>query len=275
MNAPARLETLPRLGFTPRVLAIFGCALLVVPQIVVIIASFDASRTAIFPPKGISFEWYINAFTRDAFREAFAISLALATIVAALATAIGTMAAIFIVRRRFRGRELLIAILQLPMMIPEVVLGLGFLILFSRAGMNASFFNIGLAHLVITLPYAMRVVMANLQTVSVSIEEAAQVLGAGPVLSFVKVTLPCIRPGVLAALIFSFIVSFDNFTLTAFLVRSRGTLPIEIYSYIRTESDPTIAAISTALIVISILGILAIEWVMGIDKLSQAGRART
>jgi len=271
VNAGARLETLPGLGITPRLLTIAGCALLVLPQIIVIITSIDPSPAAIFPPKGISFEWYLNAFTRHAFREALAISVIVASIAAVLSTTIGTMAAVFVVRRRFRGRELLIAALQLPMLIPEVMLGLGFLILFSRAGMTASLFNIGLAHVLITLPYAMRVVMANLQTVSVSVEEAAHVLGAGPVKSFVSVTLPIIRSGVVAALIFSFIVSFDNFTLTAFLVKSRGTLPIEIYAYIRTESDPTIAAISTLLIVVSIAGILAIERVMGIDKFSHAG----
>jgi len=271
MNASARLETLPGLGLTPRLLTLAGCALLVLPQIIVIITSIDPSPAAIFPPKGISFEWYLNAFTRHAFREALAISVIVASIAAVLSTTIGTMAAVFIVRRRFRGRELLIAALQLPMLIPEVMLGLGFLILFSRAGMTASLFNIGLAHVLITLPYAMRVVMANLQTVSVSVEEAAHVLGAGPVKSFVSVTLPIIRSGVVAALIFSFIVSFDNFTLTAFLVKSRGTLPIEIYAYIRTESDPTIAAISTLLILVSIAGILAIERVMGIDKFSDAG----
>jgi len=273
MNASARLETLPGLGLTPRLLTLAGCTLLVLPQIIVIITSIDPSPAAIFPPKGISFEWYLNAFTRHAFREALAISVIVASIAAVLSTTIGTMAAVFVVRRRFRGRELLIAALQLPMLIPEVMLGLGFLILFSRAGMTASLFNIGLAHVLITLPYAMRVVMANLQTVSVSVEEAAHVLGAGPVKSFVSVTLPIIRSGVVAALIFSFIVSFDNFTLTAFLVKSRGTLPIEIYAYIRTESDPTIAAISTLLIVVSIAGILAIDRVLGIDRLSQAGRA--
>ena len=125
------------------------------------------------------------------------------------------------------------------------------------------------------MPFAVRVVMANLQTVSVSIEEAAHVLGAGPVTSFVRVTLPVIRSGIVSALIFSFIVSFDNFTVTAFLVTGRGTLPIEIYAYIRTESDPTIAAISTLLIAVSIIGILAIERLLGIDRLSrQPGRAR-
>jgi putative spermidine/putrescine transport system permease protein len=273
MSADTRFEAIPGLGVVPRLLTLAGCTLLVLPQVIVVITSIDPSPTAIFPPRGISFEWYVNAFTRHAFREAFSISVAVATVAALVSTTIGTMAAVFVVRGRFPGRELLIASLQLPMMIPEVMLGLGFLILFSRTGMHASLFNIGLAHIVITLPYATRVVVANLQMVSISIEEAAYVLGAGPVTSFVRVTLPVIRSGILAALIFSFIVSFDNFTLTAFLVKARGTLPIEIYSYIRTESDPTIAAISTLLIVVSIAGILAIDRVLGIDRLSQAGRA--
>jgi hypothetical protein len=106
------------------------------------------------------------------------------------------------------------------------------------------------------------------------VEEAAHVLGAGPVKSFVRVTLPIIARASSPRSIFSFIVSFDNFTLTAFLVKSRGTLPIEIYAYIRTESDPTIAAISTLLIRVSIAGILAIERVMGIDRLLACWRSR-
>jgi putative spermidine/putrescine transport system permease protein len=140
-------------------------------------------------------------------------------------------------------------------------------------GFRASLVNILLAHVVITMPFAVRVVMANLQTVSISIEEAAQVLGAGPVTSFVRVTLPVIKTGVVSALIFCFIVSFDNFTVTAFLVTGRGTLPIEIYGYIRTESDPTIAAISTLMIAVSIAGIVVIERLLGIERLSGGARA--
>jgi putative spermidine/putrescine transport system permease protein len=267
-------STLPALGVTPRLLALAGCLLLVAPQVIVIITSIDPNPAAIFPPKGISFEWYVNAFTRPAFREALLISLGVASIVAVVSTAIGTCAAVLVVRHRFPGRNALVAALQLPMLIPEVMLGLGFLILFSKLGMRMSLFNIFLAHVVITIPFAVRVVMANLQTVSVSIEEAAQVLGAGPVTSFVRVTLPVIRSGIVSALIFSFIVSFDNFTVTAFLVTGRGTLPIEIYAYIRTESDPTIAAISTLMIAVSVVGILVIERVLGLERVSRVSGAR-
>ena len=265
---------IPGLGVTPRLLAVAGCLLLVLPQLIVIVTSIDPSPAAIFPPKGISFEWYANAFTRPAFREALLISVVIAAVVALISTSIGTMAAVFLVRNRFPGRNVLIASLQLPVLIPEVLLGLGFLILFSRAEMRWSLVSIALAHIVITLPYAVRVVMANLQTASESMEEAARVLGAGPVASFVRVTLPVIRSGMVSALIFSFIVSFDNFTVTAFLVTGRGTLPIEIYAYIRTESDPTIAAISTLLIAISIVGILVIDRILGIERISQTGSAR-
>lgn len=274
MSAGPNEARLADLGVSPTLLAILGCALLVVPQLVVIITSIDPNPAAIFPPKGVSFEWYANAFTRPAFREALVVSLLVAGITAVIATAIGTMAAVLVVRHRFFGRRALIAALQLPMLIPEVMLGLGFLILFSGAGMRATLLNIVLAHIVITMPFALRVIIANLQTVSTSIEEAAQVLGAGPVTSFVRVTLPVIKSGMISALVFSFIVSFDNFTISAFLVTGRGTLPIEIYAYIRTESDPTIAAISSLLIAVSIVGVLAIEKLVGIERLSRAEEVR-
>jgi putative spermidine/putrescine transport system permease protein len=267
-------DPVPPLGVTPRLLTLCGMALLVLPQIVAVITSIDPDPAAIFPPKGVSFGWYLNAFTRHNFREAFTISVVMAITVALTSTVIATMAAVSLVRRQFPGRDVVMALLQLPLMIPEVMLGLGFLILFAAVGMRFSLINIYLAHIVITLPYALRVIAASLQTVAPSLEEAAHMLGAGPIVSFVRVVLPIVRPGLLAAGIFSFVVSFDNFTLTAFLVTGRGTLPIEIYSYIRTESDPTVAAISTVLIVVSVAGILALEKVVGIDRLSAAGRVR-
>jgi putative spermidine/putrescine transport system permease protein len=261
---------LPRLGVAPRVLAIAGCLLLVLPQVVVVITSFDPNPAAIFPPHEASLVWYANAFTRPAFREAFALSLVVASVSSVIATTFGTLAAVLVVRNRFLGRNTLVAALQIPVLVPEVLLGLGFLILWSRVGMRVSLLNIVLAHVVLTLPFVVRVVMANLATVSASLEEAAQVLGASPVTSFVRITLPVIRSGIAAAFIFAFIVSFDNFTATAFLVTGRGTLPIEIYAYIRTESDPTIAAISTVMIVLSIAGILAIDRLLGIERMSRA-----
>ena len=97
-------------------------------------------------------------------------------------------------------------------------------------------------------------------------------LGAGPLATFLEVTLPVIKQGMLTAAIFSFVVSFDNFTLSAFLVSGRGTLPVEIYSYIRTGSDPTIAAISALLIGVSVVTVLAVERIVGFEGITQTGR---
>jgi putative spermidine/putrescine transport system permease protein len=264
-------QPLPGLGLTPRVLTVLACAFLVLPHLVVALVSFDPSPAAIFPPQDFSFRWYINAFTRPVFREALGLSVMVALGATAIAITAGTLVSYLIVRYRFPGRDVLAALLQLPMMIPEVVLGLGFLILFSQLQWYTSIVNILLAHAVITLPYAVRVITANLQTTSRSLEEAAYVLGAGPVRTFIRVTLPTIWPGMVAAAVFAFVVSFDNFTVTAFLVTTRGTMPIEIYSYIRTESDPTIAALSTVLILVSLAGLLAIERLIGFGRITQGG----
>jgi putative spermidine/putrescine transport system permease protein len=258
----------PGIGIAARALTVTACLLLIAPQIVVAVTSFDPSDAALFPPAGFSFKWYLNAFERHAFREALGLSLIVATAASAIAVVAGTMASILVVRYRFIGRGLLTTALQLPMMIPEVVLGLGFLILFARWRMHISLINILLAHAVITLPYAVRVITANLQTVSRSIEEAAYMLGASPIVTLWRVTLPMIRSGMIAAAIFSFIVSFDNFTITAFLVTGRGTLPVEIYAYIRTEGDPTIAAISTLLIVVSLVIVLLAERLVGFERIT-------
>jgi putative spermidine/putrescine transport system permease protein len=270
MSAPA-FQPLPGLGLMPRLLTVLACAFLVLPHLVVAMVSFDPSPAAIFPPQDFSFRWYLNAFTRPVFREALALSVMVALGATAVALTAGTLVSYLLVRYRFPGRDFLAALLQMPMMIPEVVLGLGFLILFSQLQWYSSIVNILLAHGVITLPYAVRVITANLQTTSRSLEEAASLLGAGPVRTFLRVTLPTIWPGMVAAAVFAFVVSFDNFTVTAFLVTTRGTLPIEIYSYIRTESDPTIAALSTVLILISLAGLLAIERLIGFGRITQGG----
>ena len=220
----------------------------------------------------MTLKWYANALARPAFREAFLLSLLVASVTAVGSVTAGLLASLLVVRHRFPGRTLLATLLQSPMMIPEVVLGLGFLILFSRWRMSLSVVNLVLAHVVITLPYAVRVVSANLHSVGISIEEAAQVLGAGPLTTFLEVTLPVIKQGMLTAAIFSFVVSFDNFTLSAFLVSGRGTLPVEIYSYIRTGSDPTIAAISALLIGVSVVTVLAVERIVGFEGITQTGR---
>src|SRR5215469_7435580 len=123
------------LGVLPRLLTFVACFLLVVPHLVVVVTSFDSNAAGVFPPRGLTLKWYANAFGRPEFREAFLLSIVVASVTTICSVVAGVMASLLVVRYRFPGRGLLSTLLQLPMMIPEVVLGLGFLILFARWGL--------------------------------------------------------------------------------------------------------------------------------------------
>ncbi len=131
-----------------------------------------------------------------------------------------------------------------------------------------SWVNITLLHTILAIPYTVRVLMASLYRFDITLEEAAKSLGANPLITFKEITLPLIKPGLLAAWIFAFVVSFNNFTATLFLISRKGTLPIEIYSYIRTQNDPTVAALSTMLILTTIMGVGLIAKYVGLEKFS-------
>jgi putative spermidine/putrescine transport system permease protein len=156
-------------------------------------------------------------------------------------------------------------------MVPEVVLGLSFLILFSRLHWYNPILNILILHVILTLPYAVRVISSNLYRFDLSLEEAARVFGASKIKTFFKITLPIIKPGVVSASIFAFVISFGNFTATLFLIQKRGTLPIQMYSYITTENDPTVAAVSATLIFMTILLILALEKFFSLNLFTSKG----
>jgi len=144
-------------------------------------------------------------------------------------------------------------------MVPEVVLGLSLLILFSKLHWYNPILNILILHVILTLPYAVKVISSNLYRFDLSLEEAARVFGAGKIKTFFRITLPIIKPGIVSASIFAFVVSFGNFTATLFLIKKRGTLPIQMYSYITTENDPTVAAVSALLIIMTVVLILILE----------------
>jgi len=239
------------------------------PLVIVIITSFNASSGVNFPPVGLSLKWYGNMIQRKAFSETAQLSFFLAIITTLFATSIGFLSSLAIVRYRFLGRNILNAIILSPLIIPEVVTGLTFLFLFNRIKMNQSFLNILLLHILLALPYSIRVISANLYRFNIALEEAAMSLGANRLKTFLLVTLPLTKPGLITAAIFSFVISFNNFTATLFLVFQKNTLPVEIFSYIRTENDPTIASISTSLILITVGLILLSERIVGLERFTR------
>lgn len=232
-------------------------ALLLAPLIILIGVSLNPGVEQVFPPTGLSLRWYFNLANRDGFLAAARLTLMLAAGTAVVSVVIALFAALAIVRYDFPGRDLILTLLLSPLIVPQVVVGIAFLVTLSSLGIFSSVFSLALLHIVITLPFATRVVVAALSSASMRLEEAAQSLGAPPAKAFVLITLPLLRSGVVAAGVFAFVTSFENFTASQFLVWDRTTLPVELYTYVQTENDPTAAALSS-LIVLSVVGFVVV-----------------
>ena len=233
-----------------------------IPLVVVCMISFNPGNELIFPPQGFSLRWYFNIFRHPSLLSSFQFSVILGIIATAASLFIGLSGALVLTRRKFRGAETIAGLLMSPLVVPQVVIGIGFLSLFSMMRIYHSIPCLLALHIVLTLPYTLRVLIANLSRCPVSMEEAAMVLGAGKYRAFLETTLPIIKPGIIASAIFAFVTSFDNFTASQFLIWDRATLPIEIYAYITKENDPTVAAVSSLLILMTVgLVILMERWV--------------
>jgi putative spermidine/putrescine transport system permease protein len=237
---------------------------LLAPILIVIPVSFSSAAYLVFPPRGFSLRWYANFFSLPELTDALILSIRLGLSVTVAATTIGTMAAFALVRYRVPGRNAVRTLLLSPMVLPGVVLGIGFLIFFSRIRAIHTFWSLFLAHLIVTLPYVIRTVSATLVHFPRVVEEAGASLGASPISVFRTITLPLAKPGILAGGIFAFIVSFDELVISIFLTGPRlSTLPVQIYNYIEFTSDPTIAAISVILVVLTVAAVSLLERFVG------------
>ena len=242
---------------------VVGC--MVLPLLIVIGASFNPAPEVSFPPNGFSFTWYSNVFQRERFLRSLQFSVFLAIASTLLSLLLGLLCAVALVRYRFKGRDGIATLINSPLMVPQIVIGMSLLILFSSAGHVNSIVALGTLHLILTLPYTTRVLFAALFRFPVSLEESAIIHGAHPLRAFMLVTLPCIKPGLVAAAVFAFVTSFDNFTASQFLIWDRTTLPVEIYAYAAMETDPTVCAISTMLIVLTIAIVTITERWVGLE----------
>jgi len=256
---------LRKLIFPVFVLAVY--LFLLAPILMIIPVSFSKAAFIVFPPRGLSLRWYENFLMTPALTDALLLSLRLGVSVTFATTTLGTLTSAALVRYRFFGQQGLRNLIVAPMVLPAVVLGLGFLIFFNRVHLFLTFWSLFLAHSLVTLPYVVRTVTATMQGFEMALEEAAASLGANPFRMFLTVTLPLIKPGVIAGAIFAFITSFDEFVISLFLSGPRlSTLPVEIYNYIEFTSDPTIAAISVVLIVFTVSIVLIMERFIGFTR---------
>lgn len=228
-------------------------AYLVLPVLIVIPISFGSSRYLQFPPPGWSLEWYQTFFSESMWIRSMVNSVKLGFAVAAVSTVVGTAAAFGLVRGQLRGQRLLLAFLLSPMIVPVIITAISIYGFYARVGLVGNFLGILTAHTILATPLVVVNVAASLQRFDPVIERASMSLGATPLRTFWSVTLPNILPGVLSGSLFAFITSFDELVVVMFVGGSTMTLPRKIWDDLVVLIEPTQAAASTVLIVISTL----------------------
>ena len=225
---------------------------LMAPTLVVVPMSFTASNALTFPPEGFSTRWYEKMVTDPQWSTGFVNSAQVASLTAVLATTLGTLAALGTVRGRFPGRSAVNALVLSPLIVPVIIIAIGMFSVFVRWKIAGSVVGLVFAHTALAMPFVVVNVATSLRTIDRNLELAAQSLGAGPIRTFRRITLPLILPGVLAGGLFAFITSWDEVVVSIFLTSARfRTLPAEMWEQVRQVVDPTVAAVSTSLLAVT------------------------
>ncbi|WP_017522484.1 ABC transporter permease [Pusillimonas noertemannii] len=248
-------------------LRLLAFGLLFLPILLVILLSFGSDAYTTLPPQSYSLRWYANAFSRGEFVESFITSLQVAALSTPLSLIIGTLGAYGLWKYPRPGARALESLLMAPILLPLVVTGLALLVFFNRWYFYGGLWTIVLAHIIITFPYSFRSVLASLSRYDRQLDEVAASLRVRPVAAFWYVTLPMIRPGLFAGALFAFVMSFDDFAATIFLISpDTKTLPIAIYQYMEFNLDPTVSAVSAMLVLLAVIGVLVVDKMVGMDR---------
>jgi len=247
------------------------CALvflfLIMPILVILPLSFNASDFFTFTkemlaldPDGYSLKHYKDFFTNSDWQGALANSVRIAPMATILSTAFGTLAAIGLSQSHMPMRSTVMAILISPMIVPLIISAAGMYFFYSRIGMQGTYWGVVLAHAALGTPFVIITVTATLIGFDKSLVRAAANMGAGPVLTFFKVQMPLILPGVVSGALFAFITSFDEVVVVLFVgSASQKTLPWQMFTGLREQISPTILAVATILILISVLLLTTLE----------------
>lgn len=242
------------------------------PLVAVLLVSLTRHDYMSFPDTGLSLRWYRAALQRPELMESAWQSLWLASAAAFAAIAMGLPATWSLKRQTGRWAGLVRNMLMTPLFVPMVLGGLALLSAYTNWGWSNRGLRLFLAHACLTLPYAVRTLSASIDKLDPAQALAARNLGAGPWKAFLLVTLPQLGPGLWAAGLFAFIVSFDNVGLSLFLAGPGATtLPVALFARASYDSDPTVAAVSVAMVLASVLAVMLLERVLGLQRLMRGG----
>jgi putative spermidine/putrescine transport system permease protein len=238
------------------------------PLVVVVWMSFTPDSLLKLPTTQLSLRWYYAILDNQQFIHAFGLSIGLGLVAATAAILLAIPAALALSRYRFPGRDGLVAFFLSPLIIPHVVLGIAFLRFFTEIGVKGSLAALLGSHILVIIPYGLRLVLASLTAFDPALERAAISLGASQWAVFKRVVLPMMVPGVAGGWVISFIQSFDEVTMTVFVATpSSMTLPVRMYHYIEESIDPLVASVSTVIILGTFLVMFLIDRIYGLDRM--------
>ena len=229
-------------------------AFLLFPLLIVVPLSFGDDSLMRFPPTGWGLRWYETYFNNPVWMRATGLSFQVALMASALATFVGTLSVLALERRNVPGKRAVRALMIAPMIVPHIFLAVGVFVLAAKFGGAGSALVLACAHATIALPFVVLMVGAAMKQIDPTLERAARVLGAGPLRAFIAATLPGLTPSIVAAAVFAFFVSFDELIIAEFLMGGRETLPMRIWADLKLELNPTISAVSSLLILVTIVG---------------------
>src|SRR6218665_1931480 len=221
-------------GLYVPVVTLLGYVFLFAPLVVLVVYSFNSGRSTV-NWQGFSLDWYLQAFNDNGLQHGLLVSALVAVASAVLSAVIGTSAALAVVKRDFRGKNLFSTLIIAPLILPEIVLAVGLLVSSVAAGISLGYLTLIAGHVLISVPFTFLIVRASASALNPKLDEAAADLGATGTQIFLRVTLPLLLPAILSGMLLSALVSFDNFVMSTF-VSGVGTtpLPLQIYSMLKS-----------------------------------------
>ena len=253
----------------------FVVLFLIAPILIVIGSSVSSTGYMSFPPSKPSLRWFVELLNNPEWLFGFGVTLLLAVLASTISVIVALCVALLLARRRIPARAGIELLVLLPLVFPHAALAVAVLALVRDLHLIGTFTGVLLAHILVTLPFAYRPIMASLSKLDISLEEAAMSLRATPWTTFRRVTLPLIRPGLITAMLFSVIISFDELTITMFLIGPTfTTLPVKIFSQLQDNASPIIAAVATVLIVSTATLVLIINRFFGLEFFADPEKQR-
>ncbi|MGO4725094.1 MULTISPECIES: ABC transporter permease [unclassified Inquilinus] len=242
-------------------------AMILAPIVVVVALAFSADDFIVFPPSGYSLRWFQALAGNAPLLDALLLSAQIACVVMALSLLLGVPAALALNKGSFPGREALQGFFLAPLLLPTLIIGLALLLFFTPLHLTATLPGLVLGHMIVTLPFVIRMMTTAFSTLPDDIEAAAATLGATPWRVVRRVTLPLAAPGLVACGALSFLLSFDETVISLFIAGPRAsTLPVEMVRYVEGRTDPMVAALSVVLIAATLLVVILVERLVGVAR---------